>query len=408
MKHIACSKMWTDLTISIPRKQIKHCCKRKFHKISENDIDRLGPEVFQFSSEIAEERRYTINENKLSQGCSVCIDMWPNSYWHLWNDWRDREWERQQLLDLEEKNIARLIEITLSSTCNMSCIYCAPDISSQWNTILNSPIKEDSVYKRKMLDALYGYIEKYQVDSTHRPLHYDFLGGEPLLDLEIFEVIETLLKMHSRNKEKDVTIGMITNLNIKPKLVERLVQRAEENPQVNWIIKVSIDALGTVGKEQRDGLDLALWEQNLRTLIQSPIINVLILPTVSNVSLASFPELIEYIIDLFNEYNQVDSYGSTWWFGENMVVTPLGLHPGTLPEEYKSIVDKCIETADKKVPNKKGKRKLMAFLNNLKKLIATKRRDEDLAEVKRFFEWQGKIKQKDYFDIFPSLKDILK
>jgi hypothetical protein len=407
MKHIACSKMWTDLTISIPRKQIKHCCKRRFSKISEDDIDRLGLEVFQFSADIASERRYTINENKLPPGCSECIDMWPNSYWHLWNGWKDREWDRQELLEFEEKSITKLIEITLSSTCNMTCMYCAPNISSQWNTLLNKPLEDDAVYKRKMLDALYGYIEKYQIPATHRPLHYDFLGGEPLLDLEVFDVIEKLLELHSTNKEKEVTISMISNLNVKPKLVERLVQRAIENPQVNWMLKISVDALGVIGETQRDGLDLKLWEQNLRTLINSPI-KILILPTVTNVSLIGLPELIVYITELFEEYNQLDTYGESWLFGENMVMDPLAMHVGTLPHKYIDVVEQCVHIAKTHIPDRKGKRKFVAFLENLGKLIGTKRSDADLAEVKRFFEWQGNLKNKDYLSLFPSLKDIIK
>ena len=404
MKHIACSKMWTDLTISIPRKQIKHCCKRKYYKISEEDIDRLGMDVFQFSTNIANERRYTINENKLPAGCTECLDMWPNSYWHLWNKWKDREWDRLELLALEEKSISSLIEITLSSTCNMTCMYCAPNISSQWNTLLNQPLEEDLVYKRKMLNALYDYIEHYQVPAEHRPIQYDFIGGEPLLDLEIFEVIERLLEIHSSNKQKEITIGIISNLNVKPKLVERLIQRAEENSTVKWKMKLSIDAVGQIGETQRDGLNLELWEQNFIKLIKSPAIEIVILPTVTNVGLEGFPQLIEYITSLFEKHGTADK---NWFFAENIVIQPLAMHPGTLPESYSKIIDESIRVAELKIQPHKGKRTIVRFLNNLRKMLGTKRSPEDLAEVKRFFEWQGQRKNKNYMEIFPSLKDIL-
>lgn len=404
MKHIACSKMWTDLTVSIPRKKIKNCCKRRFHDVSLNDIQTLGAEVFQKHPNLVAERNQTVQQNKLSQGCRECIDMWPNSYWHLWNGWKDRIWEENQLETLND--VTKLIEITLSSTCNMTCMYCAPNISSQWNQLLNVPIEEDIEYKTEMLNALYKYIDKYQVNSVDRPLHYDFLGGEPLLDLEIFSVIERLLELHAQNKDKDVTIGMISNLNVKPKLIERLVKRAEENPNVKWMIKISIDALGTIGEAQRDGLDLQLWEQNLIRLIKSPSIRILILPTVTNVSLIGIPSLIAYITELFDKHNQLEDYGRKWLFGENMVAQPVAMHPGTLPAKYQDVVDECVHAAKNCIPNQKGKQKFIRFLENLNNIINTKRSDKDLAEVKRWFEWQGELKNKNYFEIFPSLKDI--
>ena len=57
-----------------------------------------------------------------------------------------------------------MLEVYFTNTCNMSCVYCGPHFSSQWEAENIKFKKEFSVYSNE---------DKFAVTKRQENLHYD-------------------------------------------------------------------------------------------------------------------------------------------------------------------------------------------------------------------------------------------
>ena len=410
MKHIVCSKMWTDVNLNIPTKEIRNCCKRQPSKLSVDELRQLGEKSFTEHKILVDDKNFMIEKNELPPACYYCKQTWPNSIWNNWNDWKEKDWSQQQLQSLYKTDIVGQIEIMLGITCNQTCMYCTEHVSSLWADLKGIPIVQDNAWEEVALKNMFAYIENNRC-SDNRPVWYNFLGGEPLLEPRIFQVLETLIDIHKRNfvSNKQITFNITTNLNVKPKTIERYLEIIERNPNFRWTMSVSIDTIGRQGEEIRDGLIFERFAANLETLFAcGKFSNINILPAVSCLSIPTQHELIEWFFNLALKYKTTQDYGHSWNIGTNVVTWPEAMHPGVLPESYKDSLDKCIQLMDRvKDGNRSVVNDYVLHLNNLKSMLGSKRTNEYLDMSKKWYQSQGDIKNKNYFDIFPFLKDIL-
>jgi hypothetical protein len=402
--------MWTDINISVPKMEFRNCCKREMQPISIEEIKELGPDVFLKNKHLMEEKIFFIEKNELPSKCTYCKQTWPNSIWNNWNLWKNKDWSQDELNDLLNQDHIDYIELMLSTTCNQTCMYCTWEVSSLWAEVKNKPIAKNQEWKEAVLDALYNYIKKYQIDNTGR-LVYNFLGGEPFLDLELLDVIQNILSIHNNHRPvpgKIIEINLTSNLNVKPKVIKNYLELVKENRNFNWCISASIDAIGTIGEELRDGLSVDRFKENLEIILSSGLIkHIDILPSVSSISIPEYPTLIRWIKDIMRKYGLLNFYGIKWSLGINVVTWPQGLHPGTLPLEYRSFIDECYKEIEE-LSNNYQKEQLKIHFENIRQMIGTKRTNEDKQEVERFFEEHAKIKNKQYYKIFPILQEITK
>ena len=409
MKHLACSKMWTDINISVPKMEFRNCCKRDIQPISIEEIRELGADVFVRNKHLMEEKIFFIEKNELPAKCTYCKQAWPNSIWNNWNLWKDKDWSQEELTALINQDHTDYIELMLSTTCNQTCMYCTWEVSSLWAEVKDKPIAKNQEWKEAVLDALYKYIEKYQIKKTGR-LIYNFLGGEPFLDLELLDVIQNILAIHNANPfpGKVVVINLTSNLNVKPKVIENYLELVKQNKNFYWSLSASIDAIGQVGEELRDGLSIDRFKENLEMILSSGLIShVDLLPSVSSMSIPEYPNLIRWIKDIMRKYDLLEKHGSRWSLGINVVTWPQGLHPGTLPLQYRSFMDECNSEIEE-LPNNYQKEQLKIHFENIRQMIGTKRTNDDKAEVVRFFNEHAEIKNKEYYKIFPILEEITK
>jgi hypothetical protein len=410
MKNLACSKMWTDINLNIPTKEIKNCCKRQSAKLTVDELKFLGNDSFTKHKLLVDDKNFMIKNNQLPDACHGCKITWPNSLWKNWNEWKDRDWSQEQLTDLPNKDYVNQIEIMLGITCNQTCMYCTEFVSSLWADVKGIPIINDNEWENTALTNLFNYIETEKYNDN-KPLYYNFLGGEPLLEPRIFEVIEKIIMIHRLKNvsDKTIIINMTTNLNVKPKTIDRYIEIIEKNTDIIWSISASIDAIGFQGEEIRDGLIFERFEQNLNKIyVSKKFKHINILPSVSALSVPNKVELLKWFIDISTKYKNVNEFGDSWSIGTNIVTWPDAMHPGILPDTYKSELDLCIEVIKNlKNTNQSFVNNYIKHLENIQSLIGSKRQVEYLEAARNWYLEQGKIKNKDYFEIFPFLKEIL-
>jgi len=410
MKHIACSKIWTDINLNIPTKEIRNCCKKQPAKLSVDDLKSLGIDSFTKHNVLVKDKQFVVDNNELPNGCYYCKSTWPNAIWNNWNIWKNKEWSKEELAELPSKDYVRQIEIMLGITCNQTCMYCTAEVSSAWANLKQIPIVTDTDWQDTALKNLYGYIETNRCNDSNY-LWYNFLGGEPLLEPKIFKVIETIIDIHSRNfiKDKKIVFNMTTNLNVKPKTIDRYIELVERNPNFEWTMSTSLDAIGSQGEEIRDGLSFENFESNLHKIFASKKFKTInLLPAVSALSIPGKHKLLSWYFDVALAYNTTESYGPAWSIGTNVVTWPVAMHPGILPNSYVEEIDKCIEVVNSYNFSERDIKNYKTHLDNLKGMIGTRRQDSNLTEAKHWYQSEGSLKNKDYFKIFPFLEELLK
>lgn len=411
MKHIVCSKMWTDVNLNIPTKEIRNCCKRQPSKLTVEELKLLGSNTFTQHKNIVEDKKFMVDNNQLPKDCYYCKSTWPNSVWNNWNLWKDEEWNEDKLAKLSNIDIVNQIEIMLGITCNQTCMYCTEFVSSLWADLKGIPVVKDNEWEETALRNLFEYIETYKAKNG-KDIWYNFLGGEPLLEPRIFNVLEKIIDIHNRNyfEGKDITFNMTTNLNVKSRTIEKYLEIVESNPNFNWTMSVSIDTIGQQGEQIRDGLNFDRFAFNLETLFScKKFKRINILPSVSCLSLPTQHELIAWFFDLALKYKRPDDFGHSWNIATNVVTWPEAMHPGVLPESYSVYIDKCIEQMLRvQYGNNKSVEMYIVHLNNLKGMLGSKRSDGFLKDAANWYKQEGTLKNKDYFTIFPFLNEVLK
>jgi len=370
-------------------------------------LQDLGPKIFTDAlPTVRQDRDQFIDDNIIPDACKVCKDTWPNSLWHSWNEWKERDWTDNELEHLRSAEMLNLIEISLSNVCNQTCMYCGPENSSDWAKILGIQQEDTSDWELTMLQSLYAFIEQ-TVNLRPGRMTYNFLGGEPLLNLNMYDVIDGIISSHANdhypNRKKEIMIT--SNLNVKPILIDRLLAVIDANEGWRWMIKGSIDAVGTTGETVRDGLSVDLFQENLEKLLKNPKVCIEILPSVSVLSLPEFSDLIKWVKDIMKRHNLMDQYGIRWRMGINVVHYPEAMHPGNLSDEFRDCITRCLEEAAE-IPDTGNRDSFLLHINNMGGIIGTKRSESDRAEMRRWFKQQGQIKSKDYWSLFPLLNQL--
>jgi hypothetical protein len=390
MSRVICSKMWTDVDIRIPSSRIANCCKSfQWENYTAQQIREMGPAFFNNRPELISDKKYMVDNNALPNNCGECKSQFPGGYYGGHNLWKNKTWQPDELDNFHLQDGTSSIEVMLGTTCNMSCMYCNKDVSSTWADILNVPRKQvDESWKDAALGELYKYIS---VLSLKKSISFNFTGGEPLLEWDIFEILDSIADS-IKDSEYKHSVMITSNMNIKPRLLERFIKTVQTYPQFRWQLCLSVDEVGN--SLIRDGVDWNLWETNVITVLQSnAFAGVHFIPTISNLSLPTHYKLLRYLKDksiLTKSYSDI---------GNNSVYEPLALSLTIAPAHFSKYLKKAIKVAYTE--------RHKTFLQNSLHGIGTKRNEENLKKAKEWFDLQQKIKNVDYYAAYPHLKQIL-
>lgn len=403
MKRIACSRMWSDVNIRVPLQQISNCCKRLPYNTPESVLEEYGSTVFAERPHLIQDRIQVLETNKLDDKCQACINTWPNSPWKSFNRWRDQEWSSDQIKILPYEDRVQRVELMLSNTCNMTCMYCSSEFSSSWQKLnADNAIHVSDSWLDLMLEALYVFVSTRKNNN----IVFSFLGGEPLLEPKMFPVLDMLLDAIKVSGTTGHRIQIISNLNLKPKVINNFLSKVKQAPDIFWEINASIDAVGYPGTVIRDGLDWSLFEHNVESILACQEVKYVdFLSTMTCLNVPYYKEMLEWIFDQAKRHRGLDNFSKSWYTTCWPVTDPEQLFPGMLPAKYKSSILDCISFA--KTANIPNAKELKHDLENLHNMIGTCRSLDHIESARKWFEQQSTIKGKNYFEIFPHLTDIL-
>lgn len=210
-----------------------------------------------------------------------------------------------------------ILEVYFTNRCNMSCIYCGPDFSTQW---LNENKKYGTLEhhgarlnweQAKTLDAEYAerLANFWAWLSTHysglRMFH--ILGGEPFYQEETLESI----KFWHDHPNPDLHLKIVSNLKVTPEKFRYILKELEtlhaKKKCKSVGIVASLDCWGPQAEYIRTGLDLQRWLPNFEYLIyENTWAQVSINSTINVLSIKTMPHLLRKV----NEWNEKEMASS--------------------------------------------------------------------------------------------------
>jgi len=323
-----CMAKWHHTTIYLQTGETHSCYHPAPHPIPLDEI-KHNPSALHNTSEKKHERELML-KGKQPSGCSYCwkIEAMGKDYVSDRHIKTSSIYTPERLEEIKqggaEYNVnPEYIEISFSNECNFKCGYCHPKASSRyWKEINDHGPYDASTDHRQDIDwfKIYQkeeenpYVEAWwrwwpEVSKTLNILR--ITGGEPLMHKSTWDLFDRL----EEDPKPHIQIEINSNLGVKPKLVERLVQRVTHLRSIGAIksfkLYTSIDTWGKRAEYARHGLDIALWEQNLDYYLSNTGLPVTFMITFNIFGVTSFTSLLKKILEWRAKYNS-DQNETQW------------------------------------------------------------------------------------------------
>jgi hypothetical protein len=270
-----------------------------------------------------------------------------------------------------------ILEIYFNNICNLTCAYCGPGVSSQWNDEIRKfgPIKlpggsidrfvPDNARYDKMVSDLWEYLVENNRYKTIR--HYHILGGEPLLQKELDQSIS----FWEDHPNPSLTFNIITNLMVPHDQFVKKISQFEKLVKSNAIyileVTASLDGWGPEQEYVRYGIDLDTWTKNFEYMLDKTWINLAIHSCMNVLTIKTMPELMTKI----NEWNKLKLSSNPINHSFDLVIgcEERGLHPkvfggGVFDSDFEKIIDLMPITNSNQLNLKKQMQGLANFVKN--------------------------------------------
>jgi organic radical activating enzyme len=206
------------------------------------------------------------------------------------------------------------VEIAFSNECNFKCGYCHPMASSSFH----AEIKKFGPYttvKNHALDVDWftpipeddnPYIKAWwewwpELSKTLNILR--ITGGEPLMHKSTWNLFDRLREEPRPNLE----LNLNSNLGVTPRLVTKLSNNVKELLDTNTINKfklyTSIDTFSKRAEYLRTGLNVELWESNMKNYLDITGADLTVMCTFNILSVTSFTDFLEKVLEWRKQYH---------------------------------------------------------------------------------------------------------
>ena len=317
-----CTAKWLQTTLYLQHGYNHSCHHPAPHKIPLEEIEK-DPAALH-NSQYKKEQRLKMLTGERPSECSYCWkiedlgkDYFSDRHYKTSDTWAWDRFDEIATSDPAENVYPSYLEISFSNACNFACAYCSPDVSSKWM----EDIKAHGAYPTKHGSHHLDYLEKsgkmpYK-NKDHNPYVEAFwkwfpdalkylkvlriTGGEPTMSKDTWRLLDYLIE----NPRRGLDVAINTNACVEDKLVDKLILKV--NTLANLGVKVdvytSLESTGKQAEYARDGLDYHSWIKNVNRFLSETQCVVAIMTTVNILSLPTFDDFINLVIDLRKEYN---------------------------------------------------------------------------------------------------------
>lgn len=245
------------------------CCASK--KYSNKSIKSF------WESDYIQSVRSKMLAGELVSDCQRCYEQEKNDQISL------RQHYNNTFVETGEKAKPEYLDLDFSNLCNLQCIMCGPDRSSQWTKELGR--KEITPIDTSAIDEI--------LDMCSSIKHINLQGGEPSIMPQFDYLLQNLLK---NGLSHQITIDCITNLtNLNNKFFTLLNSFKSVN------LNVSVDSYGRHNDYIRYPSKFTNVEDNLKKAADMQIqINLQI--TLQTISMFNFYDFLSWINSMTKYY----------------------------------------------------------------------------------------------------------
>lgn len=322
-----CTAKWLQTTLYLQNGYNHSCHHPAPHKIPLEEIES-DPAALHNSSFKKEQRLAMLNGERPNE-CDYCWniedlnkDYFSDRHYKTADYWAWDRFEEVARTDPAANINPSYLEVSFSNACNFKCVYCSPEISSKWLEEIQqhgpyptTKSSHDLNWLKKVGKFPYKhsddnpYVEafwKWFPDAVKQLKVFRITGGEPLMSKDTWKVLEYI----KDNPQPEMELAINTNLCVEDKLIDRFINAIKDiQGSVKRIdVYTSLESTGSQAEYARFGLDYIAWQKNIRKVLDTTSVNVAIMTTVNVLSLPTFNDFIDKVMELRAEYNKDYAY----------------------------------------------------------------------------------------------------
>jgi len=338
----ACQLKWAWSTINLPKGITQSC-----HRVDPHPFD-INSFNFHNTEEKIRQRETMLDGQWPKAGCQHCESIERTGVGQS-----DRQFFLQ-VPDLSPKELETdtkatkvsptILEVYIDNTCNLSCVYCIPELSSRIDHELkkygrfekNGLILESTYQKENNFDVIQEKFWQWMQANAHSLERLHLLGGEPFYQ----EQFDKFLDFFENNPCPNLEFHIVTNLMISKSKLKNyidIIKKLIINKKIKRLdITASIDCWGPQQEFVRYGLNLKKWRENFEYLLEQRWIVLNINNTISVLTIKTLPELLA-LLKQWAKGRKIEHYFSTVIYPSYM--HPMILGPNEFDEDFKIILE---------------------------------------------------------------------
>lgn len=424
-----CLAKWHHTTIYLHTGDTHSCYHPPPHKISLEEIKNNPSALHNTLTKKKERAKMLVGEKP--EGCKYCWNVESLGNDHISDRMIRNEsiYKPERLNEILDKSWdfdvnPEYVEVAFSNECNFKCGYCHPMASSSfhneikkhgpYNTVKNHALNVD--WFKPMAEDENPYIKAWwewwpELSKTLNILR--ITGGEPLMHKSTWRIFEEL-KQHPR---PNLELNLNSNLGISTRLVEKLSNEVKyllENKCIRkFKLYSSMDTYDERAEYLRTGLDVELWEHNMKTYLDITGSDITFMCTFNILSVTSFTLFLEKVLEWRQLYH--DPKRRRIRFDTPYLKEPLQYDMHILPkEEYLPYFDKILQF----IEDNKNETDTLKFsdleyerFRRVRNYFATVNYDENKVQEGRidFYNWFTEYDRRrnlDFLKTFPEMQSF--
>lgn len=308
-----CLAKWTSVTLHLESGTTHSCHHPQAHKIP---LDELKENVAALhNTQFKIEQRKKMIDGIRPVECEYCWNIEDLATSEV-SDRFIKSSEEYSLNELDlilqsplsNKIKPKYLEVSFSNKCNFKCSYCSADYSSAWSDEINKfgryATDTGNKYQETFEEEVNPYIKAFWQwwPEIKNNLHtFRITGGEPLLSVSTFKILENLLK----NPEPNLSLIINSNLGVPNILMNKFIDLAKQLISQKCVAKLEVytsaDTIGQQAEYIRFGFKNEVFWQNIEKILNiDEKINILIMCTFNALSVDSYIPFLEKITE-FNK-----------------------------------------------------------------------------------------------------------
>ncbi|CBW27889.1 hypothetical protein BMS_3132 [Halobacteriovorax marinus SJ] len=418
-----CLAKWLQVTIDLVHGTNHSCHHPRRHLIPLEELEQ-NPSALH-NTKFKKEKRKEMLEGRRPSECEYCWQIEDSSgpeksdrLIKSLDHWAYPHKDRIANSHYEDDVAPTYVEVMFDKGCNLACGYCIADVSSR----IEQEIKKFGPYE-ELIDHRLPRNEKISDDETTNPYVIAFwkwlptiieglhtlriTGGEPLLSVNTFKVLDYLLE----NESKDLTLAINTNLSVKDVVIDRFIKKLKPVLQKGNIKKfelfTSVDAYKEQAEYIREGLDYDKMLSNIRKFKEELGVDVIINCTFGVYSIPKFKLFLQDILELKKDYGRVI-------LDISYLNHPRYLRANMVTEDLHSYIKESLEFMGGRVSefggNEFSEYELEKFKRVYHWIVSKERMDQknqNRADLYTFVTQFDKRYNKDFLTAFPEYKDFM-